>query len=143
MLNTPKNIHDAVSDETKIEHPQVKVDPDSEAKIKAAREKFIEKIDGKWPRIAVALSAMNVSGNKLSVVVPTRPLYEEIMRNRSDMLYMLADMAQIDGIIELHVEIRQDEGTRKPIKAEDKAKFLLERNPLLDMLRKSLDLDLE
>ncbi len=143
LLNTPKNIHDAVSDETKIEHPQVKVDPDSEAKIKAAREKFIEKIDGKWPRIAVALSAMNVSGNKLSVVVPTRPLYEEIMRNRSDMLYMLADMAQIDGIIELHVEIRQDEGTRKPIKAEDKAKFLLERNPLLDMLRKSLDLDLE
>lgn len=143
LLNTPKNIHDAVSVEEETVKPQAKVDPESEVKINAAREKFIEKLDRKWPRIAVALSAMNVSGNKLSAVVPTRTLYEEIMRNRSDVLYMLADMARIDGVIELEVEVREGEGPRKPIKAEDKAKFLLERNPLLDMLRKSLDLDLE
>ncbi len=143
LLNTPKNIHEVAAADEETAQPDIKVDPRSEVKITAVREKFLEKLDRRWPRIAVAMNSMTVAGNKLSAVVPTRTLYEEIMRNRSDVLYMLAEIAGIDGMIELEVEVRESEGPRKPIKAEDKERFLLEQNPLLAMLRKSLDLDLE
>ena len=143
LLNTPKSIHDIVTDDAGMPI-DCKVDPESEAKISKVRDRFLSRLDAKWPRIAVSLGNMTVSGNKISATVSTKTLYEDIMRNRSEILSMLCEMAGIEGVLELSVDVRQESAaSRRPIKAEDKAKFLAEQNPALNMLRKKLDLDLE
>lgn len=143
LLNTPKNIHDVDVDGDDALAGDVRTDPASQAKINVVKESFLAKIDGRWPRIAVALAGMVVSGNKISVTVPTPALSEEIMRNRSDILYMLAEMAGVNGMLELSVQVEEKAGPRRPIKAEDRARFLTEQNPVIDLLKKKLDLDLE
>ncbi len=120
------------------------VDTRSEEKINAARGQFLGEIYRHRPRIAMALEEMRVTGNEIRVGVPTQQLYEEIMRNRSEIIDTLRITARITGRVDLVVEIVDDnDQTRKPIKAEDKLKFLTERNPALTDFRKSLGLELE
>jgi DNA polymerase-3 subunit gamma/tau len=119
------------------------VDPRAEAKINAARGQFLSEIYAHRPRIAMALEEMVVRGNVVSVAVPGEQLREEILRNRTEILTSLAEVSGVVGRIDLEVEVRDDNTARKPIKAEDKLKFLTDRNPALTALRKGLNLELE
>ncbi len=125
------------------EAAQMPVDAQAEAKINAVRGKFLNEVNTHRPRIAMALEEMVVNGNKLSVAVPNEQLREEILRNRTEILTMLAEASGVVGAIELAVDVRDDDTVRKPIKAEDKLKFLTGRNPALTTLRKELNLELE
>ncbi|MDR0510416.1 MAG: DNA polymerase III subunit gamma/tau [Rikenellaceae bacterium] len=122
---------------------EVVVDPDSERKILAAREAFIAELNLSRPRMAMAFTNMEVAGNIVSIVAANESLHDEIMRNRTELLTALASAAGIDGVLELRIEVREDKAALKPIKVEDKLRFLTEKNPLLATLRRELDLEIE
>lgn len=118
-------------------------DSEVETKIEHATEHFLRELHRRRPRIAMALEDMTVEGNAIKVSVPTTQLHDEIMRNRTEVLTLLADIAGVAGRLELIVTVEEDTRPGAPIKAEDKLRFLTERNPALTALRKELNLELE
>ena len=143
ILNQSKNIHDPADSEHQAQETEIQADPDCEKKIAANKVNFINEVHRERPRIAMALEEMVVSGNRISLDVPTETLYEEIMRNRAEILAILAEVAGVEGRIEFDVRIAEDNKARKPVKVEDKLKFLTEKNPALTALRKELNLEIE
>lgn len=119
------------------------IDPDSESKIEAVREKFIAKLKADDPRAAMAFLSMKVEGNKISLGVANDLLREDIIRDKTELLYLLASLAKIDGILELEVEVRESDTPLRPIKVEDKFAFLLEKNSLINKLKREFDLEIE
>ena len=130
---------DEASDESSAGH----ADPRSEEKIAAARERFIEALHRERPRIAMAFNAMEVHGDKVCVAVPSADLREEILRNRAEILSLLCDTARIEGALQLEVELREQMRAAKPIKVEDRLKYLTDKNANLTLLRKAMELDIE
>ncbi len=145
IMNGAKSLREqqevSAAEETTTATPTV--DADAETKINAVRGQFLSGVYAHRPRIAMALEEMMVAGNLVRVAVPGEQLREEILRNRTEILTMLAEISGVVGRIELEVEVREDNSARKPIKAEDKLRFLTERNPALATLRKELNLELE
>ncbi len=120
-----------------------KIDPDSERKIRNATDGFIHRLERVRPRIAMAFGKMQVEGNKIKVEVPNESLREEILRYRSEILTLLIEVAALTGGAELEVKVTEQVTDLKPIRVEDRLKFLTEKNPLLTTLRKKMDLDME
>jgi DNA polymerase-3 subunit gamma/tau len=143
ILNQHKNIREPVSESQQTQEVEISVDPECERKIMACKAAFIDELHKERPRIAMALEEMKVSSNCISLKVPTEVLYEEIMRNRTEILMLLADVAGIDGGLKLEVSIAEDNKSRKPIKVEDKLRFLTDKNPAITTLRKELNLEIE
>ena len=143
ILNQPKNVAEAKEGGQESEVAQTLVDPDCERKITANKVAFLNEVHRERPRIAMALEEMEVAGNRISLKVPTETLYEEIMRNRTEILTILVDIAGIEGRLEFDVSIVEESKARKPIKVEDKLRFLTEKNPALTNLRKALNLEID
>ncbi|MBO5903326.1 MAG: DNA polymerase III subunit gamma/tau [Tidjanibacter sp.] len=119
------------------------IDPQSEEKMTAARDAFLEKLKNSRPRLAIALSAMTVSENKICATVPSLPLYEELMRNRGEIVGTMAEVSGVDGVIEVEIIINESKDNSRPITREDRYAFLVQRNPELKELIRSLDLEVE
>ena len=119
------------------------IDPQSEEKMTASRDAFLEKLKSSRPRLAIALSAMTVSENKICATVPSLPLYEELMRNRGEIVSAMAEASGIDGLIEVEITIVETKENSRPITREDRYAYLVERNPELRELIRSLDLEVE
>ena len=86
---------------------------------------------------------MIIRDNVIALSVPTTELREEILRNQTAMLMRIAELAGTEGRIELDVTVNEQIKASRPIKLEDKIKFLTEKNPLITDLRKALDLEME
>lgn len=144
IMSATKSIHDS-SDSDDDEQVVVNdnIDPDSQLKISRFRERFMKQLQSDRPRIAMAFMEMQVRDNVISINVPSESLYEDVMRLRTEILTQLASVAGVNGILELNVVVKEDTGVRRPIKVEDKLRFLSEKNPLLTTLRQSMDLDIE
>ncbi len=123
------------------QHGHVSEDPRAEEKIKAHTEKFLRCLTDERPRIAMAFRNMTVEGNVIRITVPSTELADEINRSRVEVLLLLAATAEVSGNIELDINIVDKIANIRPIKREDKLKYLTELNPLLDKLRKDLDLE--
>ena len=120
------------------------IDPLTEQKIANAREKFIAKLREQSVRLALAFDTMKVDGNRLVIEAESDVLEDEIRHHKTAVLQLLADTAGINGMLELEivrpvVEYRAP----KPIRIEDRMAFLVDKNPLVDKLRKALELELE
>ena len=120
------------------------IDPLTEHKIANAREKFIAKLREQSVRLALAFDTMKVDGNRLTIEAESDVLEDEICHHKNAVLHMLADTAGINGMLELEivrpvVEYRAP----KPIRVEDRMAFLVEKNPMVNTLRKALELELE
>ena len=102
-----------------------------------ARGRILNLIKEKRPRFVPAFELMTFRDNTISVSVPTTELREEILRSKTGMLMRIAELAGIEGMIEL--EIR----AARPIKLEDRVRYITEKNPLVAELRKALDLEVE
>ena len=55
----------------------------------------------------------------------------------------LCDLGDVRSAIEFQVEISENKTGLKPIKVEDRLRYLTEKNPLVAKLRRDLDLDIE
>ena len=119
------------------------IDPQSEEKMTAARDAFLDKLKSSRPRLAIALSAMTVSENKICATVPSLPLYEELMRNRGEIVSAMTEVSGVDGLIEVEITIVETKENSRPITREDRYAYLVQRNPELKELIRSLDLEVE
>ena len=122
---------------------QVHYDPLTEQKIVAKREEVVESILRERPRFVVAFEKMIVEGHTVSVEVPTQQLHDEILRSKTEVLLTIARTAGVEGMIELRVKVNEQIKASRPIKLEDRIKYMTERAPLLLELKKALDMEYE
>ena len=119
------------------------IDPACAGKLEAARDRILQLIRERRPRFVAAFELMSFRGNTLSVSVPTTELRDEMLRSRTAMLTRIAELAGVEGTIELEVIVNEKVRPTRPIRLEDRVKFLTEKNPLVTELRKVLDLEVE
>ena len=129
--------------ETPDEPETVRIDPDCAEKLEHARSRILNLIKEKRPRFVPAFELMTFSDNTISVSVPTTELREEILRSKTGMLMRIAELAGIEGMIELEVAVNEEIRAARPIKLEDRVRYITEKNPLVAELRKALDLEVE
>ena len=145
--------------ETPDEPETVRIDPDCAEKLEHARGRILNLIKEKRPRFVPAFELMTFRDNTISVSVPTTELREEILRSKTGMLMRIAELAMrisipvllmriaelagIEGMIELEVTVNEEIRAARPIKLEDRVRYITEKNPLVAELRKALDLEVE
>ena len=129
--------------ETPDEPETVRIDPDCAEKREHARGRIVNLIKEKRPRFVPAFELMAFRDNTISVSVPTTELREEILRSKTGMLMRIAELAGIEGMIELEVTVNEEIRAARPIKLEDRVRYITEKNPLVAELRKALDLEVE
>ena len=129
--------------ETPEEPETVRIDPDCAEKLEHARGRILNLIKEKRPRFVPAFELMTFRDNTISVSVPTTELREEILRSKTGMLMRIAELAGIEGMIELEVTVNEEIRAARPIKLEDRVRYITEKNPLVAELRKALDLEVE
>ncbi|MFR1115865.1 MAG: DNA polymerase III subunit gamma/tau [Alistipes onderdonkii] len=129
--------------ETPDEPETVRIDPDCAEKLEHARGRILNLIKEKRPRFVPAFELMTFRDNTISVSVPTTELREEILRSKTGMLMRIAELAGIEGMIELEVAVNEEIRAARPIKLEDRVRYITEKNPLVTELRKALDLEVE
>ena len=129
--------------ETPDEPETVRIDPDCAEKLEHARGWILNLIKEKRPRFVPAFELMTFRDNTISVSVPTTELREEILRSKTGMLMRIAELAGIEGMIELEVTVNEEIRAARPIKLEDRVRYITEKNPLVAELRKALDLEVE
>ena len=119
------------------------VDPECAEKLEHARSRILNLIKEKRPRFVPAFELMTFRDNTISVSVPTTELREEILRSKTGMLMRIAELTGIEGMIELEVIVNEEIRAVRPIKLEDRVRYITEKNPLVAELRKALDLEVE
>ena len=144
MLGPADNSDDEPADgETSEEEHGATVDPDCARKLERARQQILELIKEKRPRFVPAFELMELRDNTIALSVPTAELREEILRNKTAMLMRIAELAKIEGMIEMEVTVNEQIRAARPIKLEDRVRHITEKNPLVTELRKALDLEVE
>lgn len=123
------------------EAESVRIDPQSEAKLKAAKERIIEKVVSRHPRFNLAFETMYISGNRVSVEVPTAVMESDLKANKGEIVDIIVDTAGIDGNLELAVVLKEVEVKLKPVKLEDRLEHVAGCNPLFSKLVEALNLE--
>ena len=119
------------------------VDPESESKIERCRDRIIHGISEERPRFVVAFESMRVAGNVISVEVPSSTLCEEILRAKTEILLFVARTAGVMGPLDLKVRVNEAVKASRPIKLEDRIRYMTEKNAALLELKKALDMEYE
>lgn len=119
------------------------VDPESESKIERCRDRIVQGISEERPRFVVAFESMRVAGNVISVEVPSSTLCEEILRAKTEILLFVARTAGITGRLDLEVKVNEEVKASRPIKLEDRIRYMTEKNAALLELKKALDMEYE
>ena len=136
--NVPKD-----DEETPVDSNDITIDARSEEKITAVKDRVIKDILEERPRFVVAFESMQIDGHRIKVEVPTSQLYEEIMRSKTEILMQIAQTAGVTGMLELDIKINEQIKASRPIKLEDRIKFMTERNENILELKRLLDMDYE
>ncbi len=129
--------------EQSVKVDEVHYDPQSEQKISEHRDAVLEAILSERPRFVVAFEKMVVDGHTIRVEVPSTTLHDEILRSKTEVLLAIARTAGVDGSLELEVKVNEQIRASRPIKLEDRIKYMTEKNPLLIELKKALDMEWE
>ena len=119
------------------------VDPECAATLERARERILALIRERRPRFVPAFEQMLFRGDTIAVSVPTTELRDEILRSKTGMLMRIAELAGVTGRIELEITVNEQIRAARPIRLEDRVKYITEKNPLVAELRKALDLEVE
>ena len=119
------------------------VDPESESKIERCRDRIIHDISEERPRFVVAFESMRVAGNVITVEVPSSALSEEILRAKTEILLFVARTAGVTGRLDLKVRVNEAVKASRPIKLEDRIRYMTEKNAALLELKKALDMEYE
>ncbi len=119
------------------------MDPESESKIERCRDRIIHGISEERPRFVVAFESMRVAGNVITVEVPSSALSEEILRAKTEILLFVARTAGVTGRLDLEVRVNEAVKASRPIKLEDRIRYMTEKNAALLELKKALDMEYE
>ena len=119
------------------------IDPLIAEKLETTREKILTLVREMRPRFVAAFERMQFQGHVIRIAVPSEALREEILRNKTELLLRIAETSGVQGMLELDVTINEEIRAARPIKLEDRVKYMTEKNPLLAELRRALDLEVE
>ena len=120
-----------------------RVDAESQSKLTAARDAILAEIGVRRPRFVVAFEQMRIEGNKIVLDAPSEVLRNEIVAERTEISDMIIEVARINGVIELEINVQEQEVKLRPIKLEDRLHHMERVVPLFKELRESLDFDVE
>jgi DNA polymerase-3 subunit gamma/tau len=118
-------------------------DPEAQEKIARHKDKFLAKLAAKSPRIAAVYETMEAEGNTVRVRDVSEGLREDVLRDRTETLRLLATVAGVHGPVELEVTVDESVRPAKPIRIEDKIRHMSDLNPEFNTLRKTLELEIE
>ena len=141
MSSTTKSAEQSEKSETQGDKPTY--DERCAEKISINREAVIGAILEERPRFVTAFEGMKVEGHTITVEVPTKALYEEIMRSKTEILLMIVRTARIVGMIELEVVVNEQIKASRPIKLEDRIQYMTQKSPLILKLKQELDMEYE
>lgn len=133
-----ENMEEEEGDEEPIE-----IDEDTETALIAGCARFSQELMQERPRMGVLFQDARVSGNCINLTVPNESSYDELMHSLAEMKYRLGELSGLRAPIEFNVTIKANPKGLKPIKVEDRLRYLTDKNPLLTKLRKELELDVE
>jgi DNA polymerase-3 subunit gamma/tau len=119
------------------------IDPNTEQKLRVAATAILAMVRIERPRFYPSFERMELVGNEIRISVPSHELHDEIMRNRTALLLQIARKASVEGALELVVAINEEIRAEKPIKLEDRVRYMAERCPRLGTLRTALDMEVE
>ena len=119
------------------------IDPNTEQKLRVAATAILAMVRVERPRFYPSFERMELVGNEIRISVPSHELHDEIMRNRTALLLQIARKASVEGALELVVAINEEIRAEKPIKLEDRVRYMAERCPRLGTLRTALDMEVE
>ena len=118
-------------------------DPEAEERLEKGCALFARELLATRPRIGVVMENVGIDGNSVHIKVPNEQLRDEIVRNQAEMKKRLAELSGLRAPVEFFITIEADVRGIKPVKVEDKYAHLAGKNPLVNELRKRLDLDIE
>ena len=122
---------------------EVIIDPSCQEKISLKRDDIVERIKRERPRISVAFLNFKVEGNVVKMAVPSRELHDEIMYEKADLQRIIAEVGNINGLVEIEVEVNEEIKASRPITLEDRLKHLIAKNERLVQMLDVLKLDAE
>ena len=131
------------SEKSEVHRDEPTFDERCAEKIAINREAVISSILEERPRFVTAFEGMKVEGHTITVEVPTKALYEEIMRSKTEILLMIVRTARIEGMIELEVVVNEQIKASRPIKLEDRIQYMTQKSPLILKLKQELDMEYE
>ena len=153
--NTPKSsvilggsiasLLDKVSNQSEVEGKGVNItiDPASESKLSQAKDKIVERMCSERPRFVSAFEQIGFEENVVKLAVPSEALRDELIGMRHEILTTMAQMAGVNGALDMHIEIKEMDFKLKPIKLEDRVAHIRKVMPEFDYFQKSLDVDVE
>lgn len=118
-------------------------DPQSEKKLQESRERFIAAIVAKHPRFSPAFEKTKISGNTISVEVPSAIMRDDLYNSRSEITEIITDISGISGVVKLNIVLNEVEVKLRPVKLEDRVAHISDRSPLFDELVTALELELD
>ncbi len=119
---------------------KVQKDPASEAKLERAKEAIVERMCKERPRLVSAFEEIGFKDNVIILAVPTEALRDELLGQRYDILNTIAQIADVRGTLDMHIDIKDIDFKLKPIKVEDKEAYMRERIAEYDYMQKALDM---
>ena len=107
----------------------VKIDPQSESKLLASLQDFIDAVLKMHPRFHAAFNNVTVVGNTITLEAPTVALERDLNESHTEICEIAASVAGIDGRLELNVVLNEVEIKLLPVKIEDRYQFIEDLNP--------------
>ena len=122
---------------------EVTVDANSTAKLEQARQQIIGYISEQRPRFITAFETMQFEGNKILLTVPSDSLRDDIEHSSIELLTNIARIAGVNGALEFAITVAVDNRPMRPIKLEDRIRHIEQKNPIVNELKKALDLEIQ
>ena len=119
------------------------VDPESESKMLSVKNEIIKKMCADRPRFVSAFESIGFDGNVVRLAVPSEALKDELIGERHGILKAIAEMAKVNGALDMKIEIKEMDFKLKPIKLEDRVEHIRKVLPEFDYMQKVFDMDVE
>ncbi len=119
------------------------IDGLSEEKITVARDKILDTIKRRYPRHLSVFEGMRVERNIITISTPSADQGEEILRSKTTLGAEFAEVAGVNGVIDIKVKVNEQIRANRPIKIEDRVRHLTVKNDKLVEMMERLKLDAE
>ena len=133
-----------VTDRSKGENKTlIAIDAESESKLKAAKDRIMKQMCSERPRFVSAFEVIDFEGNTVKLSVPSDALQKELLDDRFWILKSIAEIAGVNGALDMKIEIKEMDFKLKPIKLEDRVAHIRKVMPEFDYMQKVFDIDVE
>ena len=119
---------------------QIVIDEASEEKLSRVKEEIVKQMCAERPRFVSAFENIEFEGNVVKLAVPSEALRDELLGERFGILKHMSEMAGINGLLDMKIEIKEIDFKLKPIKLEDREAHIQKVAPEFDYMRKVFDL---